>query len=235
MEHEMFISLFSIMACGPKAPQTEPPVEAANLTPSAADEAAPEEEPEPVPEPEPVIESNIRLNISLTYADGSNKSGTVIRVERSSDFPGLKEEWQDSEYKTTVYAESGSTAKDLKWTDIKTILIQYGTVPKDVNCLYDSTWTPWMYDCAINTNTKLIDSNGKAWKVDSKYLWRMYFEGETEPVDFWIQKPHATQQDDKEVTLDTTNPENRSLYQTLQERLKNDIKTTMVTKINITP
>ena len=60
-------------------------------------------------------------------------------------------------------------------------------------------------------------------------------EGETEPVDFWIQKPHATQQDDKEVTLDTTNPENRALYQTLQERLKNDIKTTMVTKVTITP
>ena len=231
----MIISFFTMLACGPKAPQTETPVEAANVAATATEEAAPEAEPEPEPEPEPVIESNIRINISLTYADGSKKSGTVIRVERSSDFPGLKEDWQDSEYKTTVYAESGSTAKDLKWTDIKSISIQYGSVPKDVNCLYDSTWTPWMYDCAINTTTKLIDSSGKAWKVDSKYLWRMYFEGETEPVDFWIQKPHATQQDDKEVTLDTTNPENRALYQTLQERLKNDIKTTMVTKVTVTP
>ena len=216
----------------PQAPTTEAPVTPANV-PAPAPEEAPVPEPEPEPEPEPVIESNTRFNIKLTYADGSNKTGTVIRVERSSDFPGLKEDWQDSEYKTTVYAESGSTAKDLKWTDIKSIRIQYGSVPKDVSCLYDSL-DPWMYDCALNTTTTLVDSSGKSWKVDSKYLWRMYFEGETEPVDFWIQKPHATQQDDKEVTLDTTNPENRELYQMLQERLKSDIKTTMVTNITIT-
>ena len=47
--------------------------------------------------------------------------------------------------------------------------------PKMSTACIDSTWTPWMYDCAINTTTKLIDSNGKAWKVDSKYLWRMIF------------------------------------------------------------
>jgi hypothetical protein len=229
----MVLYLLSLLACGPKAPKIETPVPTPVET-----EATPEvEEAELVPEEEPTpqIESNMKFDMTLTFANGTQKSGTVIRVERSADFPGLKEDWQDSEYKTTVFVESGSTAKDLKWTDVKSIRIQYGSVPQDVNCIYDSTWTPWMYDCALSTNTKLIDTNGKAWKVDSKYLWRMYFEGDTEPVDFWIQKPHATEQDDKEVSLHTTNPENMELYKKLQEYLKTESKTNMVVGITINP
>ena len=63
MEHQMIISFFTMLACGPKAPQTETPVEAANVaaTATATEEAAPEAEPEPEPEPEPVIESIFAL------------------------------------------------------------------------------------------------------------------------------------------------------------------------------
>lgn len=229
----MILSALFSFACGPKAPVVETVVP----TPTPATESTAEEvetqAAEPEPEPQPTIVSNTSFNMSISFASGETKSGKVLRVERSSDYPGLKEEWQDSEYKTKLFVESGSVAKDLSWTEIKSVSISYGTVPKDVNCLYDSTWTPWMYDCSINTNTKVIDTDGKTWGVDSKYLWRVYFDGEMEPVDFWIQKPHATEQDDKEVTLDTQNPENTALYQKLQEQLKVSLGTTAVTKIII--
>ena len=210
----MFVLLSTLLACGPK----EPPA-VATPAPEAKPvvEVAPEPEPMPEPDPEPVKPpSNVDFNVKLTYSDGAVKEGHVVRLERSSDFNGMKD-WYDKESKLTIYGESGSTAKDLTWTEVKTISI-IGNI-KDLSCIYDSDWNPWLYVCTMKTNSSLVDSSGGKWTLDSKYKWRLTFDDDSE-VEFWLQNVHAMEQDDKEVELGMDNNQNHDLYAQLQDSLK---------------
>ena len=102
----------------------------------------------------------------------------------------------------------------------------------DVSCTYDSDFTPWMYDCTMKIPTSLVDSSGKKWTVENFRKWRFTFDDETS-VEFWLKKYPAREQDSKVVTLDTVNPQNLDLYATLQQRLREETKTSMVVKISV--
>lgn len=211
--------LMITFACGEKKIEPETPI-------APAPETKPEPEPEPIeevaPEPDPAPVSNVDFNATLSFSDGSTVSGHVIRVERSSDSYGMKE-WYDTESRLTIFAEAGSNAKDLAWTDIKSV----STSPKsgDISCVYESDWIPWLYICTQKTNTSVVDTDGKKWSADSKNKWKFYFDDETQ-VEFWIQNYRAMQQDTVEVGLGDEAYENPELYAQLQ----NDVKSMVYVK-----
>ena len=176
-------------------------------------EAPPEPELPPEP-PKPV--SNVDFNVKLTYSDGSVKEGHVIRLERSEGFYGMKE-WYDKDSRLTLYAEVGSTAKDFAWPEVKSVTIAPNL--KDISCVYESDWNPWLYVCTVKTVSSVIDSAGKKWNLDAKHKWRLTFEDESE-VEFWLQNYRAMQQDDKEVELGMEAYENPELYSKLQDELR---------------
>ena len=218
----MLIILSSLLACG----QKEPPATAEPPQPEPVVEEAPQPEPVPEPEPEPAKPaSNADFNIKLTYSDGSTKEGHVMRVEVSSDFYGMKE-WYDKESRLTIYAESGSSAKDLEWTSVKTINVAGS---KDISCIYESDWNPWLYVCTMKTTSSLVDTDGGKWNVDSKYKWKVTFDDYSE-VEFWLQNVRAMEQDEKEVELGMDNNQNHDLYAKLQDSLRS---APYVTKVDI--
>ena len=110
MMSSMLLTL--VFACGEKETEVEaatPPAPVEEVV-----EAPVEEQTEPVeeamPEPEPKPEPNADFNATLTFSDGTTKSGHVIRVEASTDSYGMKD-WLDSESRLTIFAESGSLPK----------------------------------------------------------------------------------------------------------------------------
>ena len=209
--------LLLILGCGEKSTPVEiaKPIEAVQ----------PVVEPEPVVEEEPMEpvevkpEPNADFNATIKFSDGTTKTGHVIRVERSSDFYGMND-WLDKESKLTIFAESGSTAKDLAWTEIKSVSV----IPNKagISCVYESEWNPWLYVCTNKTNSSLVDTNGKKWGLDSKNKWRFTFEDES-TVEFWIQNIRALQQDSVEIELGMEAYENAELYGLLQESLSNTV------------
>jgi hypothetical protein len=217
-----------LFACGPKKapePAAAAPVEAP---------AAPEPAAEPTPEPEPEVKvevTNADFNASVITANGSQKSGHVKRVERSDDWFG-EGTWLTDAKDIRILAETDTANKEYTWKDIKTITIQPGKVPADVDCVYDSNWSPWMYDCTLKTMGTATVADGSKWRVTSRQKWRFTFDDGSQ-VEFWLYKHPAREQDSQVVGLDTTNPENYDLYTRLQNRLREEVKTTMVTKIVI--
>lgn len=218
-----------LTACGPKkAPE---PVAAAEPAPAAAPEPEPTPEPEAEPEPPPEV-VNADLNITVSHAGGSAKSGKVKRIERSSDWFG-EEGWSTEPKDLKLALEKGNASKDALWTEVKSVAVVPGKVPADADCVYDSNFTPWMYDCTVKTTATVTLKDGTTgWLVTNRHKWRFTYEDGSQE-EFWLYKHPAREQDEKVVDLDTTNPENMDLYVKLQERLKSEIKTTMVTKVTI--
>lgn len=213
-----------LAACGEKkAPEVAaappPPVEVA---------------PAPAPEPEPAAPVDVKnadLNVVITMADGSTKAGHVKRVERSADFFG-DDAWSTEKKDLVIAAEGNGAYQKLPWTDVKLITVKPGVVPTDVDCVYDSNFTPWMYDCTLNTVATLTGADGKKWTVDNRNKWRFTFDDDSS-VEFWLKKHPAREQDTAVVELETTNPENLELYKKLQARLKLEVKSTLVVKVEI--
>ena len=203
-----------VLACGEKKTEVEvakPPARVEEVVEAPVEEPVEETMPEPEPKPEP----NADFNATLTFSDGTTKSGHVIRVEASTDSYGMKD-WLDSESRLTIFAEAGSTAKDLAWNEIKSISI----APKssDINCVYESDWSPWLYVCTKKTTTSLIDVEGKKWSANATNKWRFYFDDDTD-TEFWIQNIRAMQQDTVEVQLGMDAYENPDLYAQLRNEV----------------
>ena len=80
MMSSMLLTL--VFACGEKKTEVEV---ATPVTAPVEEVVKPSEEPveEPMPEPEPKPEPNADFNATLTFSDGTTKSGHVIRVEAS--------------------------------------------------------------------------------------------------------------------------------------------------------
>jgi hypothetical protein len=121
----LFVLLFA--ACGDKTPPAPAaaPVEAA----AAPVEAAPEAPPEPPPPPEVIKASH---NVTITYANGTSKTGKVKRLARSDDLFGEKGEWHTDAKKLTMNGDAGSASKDFAWTDVKAITIVPGKIPAEI-------------------------------------------------------------------------------------------------------
>ncbi|MBM76471.1 MAG: hypothetical protein CMK59_13780 [Proteobacteria bacterium] len=222
--------IYILIACGPKE---APPI----AVPEPQESTAPVEEviPEPVIEEPPSFPSNVDLQVSLTFADGSTKSGHLIRIERSERFYGTDDgTWLDIDKKIKLELSTNSGGwQQTPWTEISKVSINPGKV--DFNCEYSSEWNPWMYACAVKTQSTASTKDGQKWNVDSKFKWRFYIESDnpSEPdvISFWSNTHRVVQQDDKEVSLGDPNPENAELYEILQNRLREEVKTTMVTQI----
>jgi len=198
---------------------------------------APTAEPEPEPEAEPVDAgpppkpNNADLNVTITFADRTRKSGHVIRVERAIDWYG-EDGWSMDTSDLTIAAESSTAYEKLSWEDVRSVSVQAGSIPGDVNCFYDSNWSPWMYECTLTTTSTLTDTSGGRWTVDNRHKWRLTFEDGTE-VEFWLKKHCARQQDAEVVDLHSGNPENYALYTTLQDQIRADARGGMVVSVRV--
>ena len=226
----MLSLILLLTACGPKnAPENAGTAPVAPVAPPV--EATPEPEPEAEAEPPPPI-VNANLNITVGHASGSSKVGKVTRIERSSDWFG-EEGWSTDAKDLKLSLAKVNSARDATWEEVKSIAIVPGKVPADADCVYDSNFSPWMYDCTVKTTATVPLKDGSAgWIVANRHKWRFTYEdGATE--EFWLLKHPAREQDEKVVDLDTNNPENMDLYIKLQDRLKSEIKTTMVTKVTV--
>ena len=219
------LSALLLIACGPKKAPESPVAPAPETT-----EAPPAPEPEPEPEPV-VIANNADLQVTITYASGTTKSGHVVRVERSQDWYG-DTGWTMQQDDLRISADGGSEYKKLTWQEVGNISVKAGSIPGDVDCFYDSDFSPWMYDCTIAATGTLTDTSGKRWTVDNRHKWRLTFDDDTE-AEFWLKKHSARQQDDAVVDLDTTNPENYELYTRLQQQLRSDLAENMVMSIRV--
>lgn len=223
------LSLFLLLsACGPK----KAPESAATAAPVAAPAPAPEPEPEPEP-PAPVEVNNADFNATVARADGTSASGHVKRVERSEDF-FADTGWttEPNKLKLSLEADGGNKAKDVTWAEIKSISIVPGKVPGDVDCSYDSEFSPWMYDCTVKTTATVVLKDGSSWTVAQRHKWKLTFD-DGSSAEFWLWKHPAREQDEKVVELGDDSPENVDLYTKLQDRLKSEIKTTLVTKVSV--
>jgi hypothetical protein len=221
------IALTLLAACGEKAPPTPAPVEAAAPAPAPAPAA-----PEPPPPPAEVV--NASFKATVTRADGTSVSGKVKRVERSSNFLG-NDAWSTEAADLKINAEGAGTYAKLTWDKVKSITVAPPVVKSDtISCTYSSETNPWLYECNIPAPAKLATTDGQTLTVDSGHKWRFVFDDGSE-VEFWMKKHFAWEQDANEVTLETENPENYDLYAKLQQRLKTEVKSSLVTKITIEP
>jgi len=212
------------LGCGDKTPPEPAPAE-----PEPAPVAEPEPEPEPEPPPPPPPpEPNADLNATFTFADGSTKSGHVKRIERGTDWYA-EAGWEDSETKTTVELEGGGTLKDVSWAELKSVNLTPGKVPGDVDCTYSSDYTPWMYTCELRTPTKAKTTDGKAWSVNTRHMWRFTFDDDS-TVEFYLVKHPMRMQDTERVSIDDEQGENYDMYSQLQDELRQDVKSDRIVK-----
>lgn len=220
--------LLGLGLLGACAGKKAPVADAAPAPVAAPEPAAPAE---PTPPPAPVEVKNADLNVVVTMADGSTKAGHVKRIERSTDFFG-DEGWSTAEKDLVISAEGNGAYQKLPWTQVKLVTVKAGAIPGEVDCVYDSNFQPWMYDCTVNTVGTLMSADGKKWTVDNRNKWRFTFDDDSS-VEFWLKKHPAREQDAAVVELETTNPENLALYQKLQARLRTEVKTTLVVKVEV--
>lgn len=208
--------LVLLVACGKKTTPEAPAPEPAPVVP------APVAEPEPEPEPEVAVETppsqrphNVELITAITYADGTNQKGKVVRVERTEDWFG-DTGWTDDTNKLKVTLEGGGTEVEVPWTDIRQVDVTYGD--KDgIDCSYDSSFTPTMYICTLRTTTKVKTKDGKVWDAADRHKWMFVFESGEAP-EFWISKLNERKQEAEVPDLGTVT-ENTALYQDLQKSL----------------
>jgi hypothetical protein len=220
------LMLSLLVACGPKkAPE---PVAAPV---AAVPDPAPVAEAEPEPEPEPVDIINADLNIKVTRANGSVIEGHVKRIERSGDWYG-EEAWVTDRAELKFNGEGTGEYRKITWPDVKSVTIKPGAVPADVDCVYDGSFRPWMYDCTLKIPSTVTTKDGKSYAVDTRNKWRFVFDDGGE-VEFWMVKHPAREQDEKVVELDTEDPQNFDLYTKLQQRLREERTGSMVVKVEV--
>lgn len=210
-----------------KAPPAEPtPVPAA--APAPVEPVAPAE---PPPPPAPTVVNNASFNVTITYADGTVKSGHVKGVERTVDYSG-DEGWTDEAKKLSLSIEANGTERAAAWSDVKGITIVPGKLPDDVDCTYSSEVTPWMYDCTLRTTSSAVLKDGFKGTVSNRHHWRFTFDdGST--VEFQVFKYQVREQDSKVVEYGDDQGESLSLYTKLQDQIRQEIKTKIVKSISV--
>ena len=197
--------------------------------PAAPPPVVEREEPPPPPVEKPP-EPNANFEATITRADGSELSGTVIRVERGADFYADRG-WTDQASKLTVTLEKGSTARDVSWTDIREVNIAYASDREDIDCQYDSAFTPWMYMCVLRTTASVVTADQARMDSTTRHRWRFTFEG-GDVQEFYLHKFPVRMQDTDDSAIPS---ENHALYADLQTKVIQLSKSeSAVTRIAIT-
>jgi hypothetical protein len=226
--------LVTVSGCK-KAPATAPaePAPAAAPAPAPAPnvvDRAPETPPAPAPKPE-VKAANAEFEAAFSFGDGSARRGKVRRIERATDWYGEKG-WTDNANKLTISLEHGDKAKDVPWTDVKTIEIEY-LGRSAIGCDYDSNFSPIMYTCTMKTKSRATLKDGSVWDVTTRNRWKFEMS-DGSFVEFYAYKLPARQNEGTEAEIGDGSTQNFKLYETLQDDLVNSLKTKdVVTRITI--
>ena len=181
------------------------------------------------PAPPAPVQSNADLTLSLTSADGKTKTGHVKRIERGKDIYGDKG-WVDDEKAMLFYVESDKEYIKITWDKVKKVTIKVVDA-KDMSCVYSSDFNPWMYECYVKLSAALTTKDGKRYTADSGHKWRFIFDDGSE-TELWLKKHYAREQDAEKVEMGQVG-ENRTLYEKLQNRLREEIKTSLITGISV--
>ena len=184
------------------------------------------------PEPEPELPSNADFNATVSHADGSSTSGHVRRVERSEGWYGEKG-WTDKAAKVTVTLEGNGTEIESEWKDIKSVTIKYGA-KADIDCQFDSEYTPIMYMCVLKSTGTVSHTDGKSWTAGNRHKWRFLFDDGT-VEEFWIKKLPEREQEAGNAEIGDGSQQNYALYEKLQKQVLERAGSSAVTKIEITP
>ena len=214
--------LLFITSCAKSTPPVATPV------PIAPVEAAPviAEIPEPVVELPAAPPTNSNFSVRLTFNDGRVHEGRVVYTERGDDWYA-EDGFIDEERKLSIDLESGSDLIEVSFDKLGVVEISYGD-RSDFDCLYDSSFHPWMYMCTLKSTAKAILADGSSWNVDSRYKWQLTFDdGSIEA--FYLQKLPVREQ---ESAGSEDNTENYELYRGLQTKGMTAVKTALV-KIEI--
>lgn len=174
--------------------------------------------------PPPVV--NADFDATVKRNDGTSLSGHVKRVERSEDWYG-ETIWLVEDEDILLTLEGEGTEVQKPWSSVARIHVEPGEVPEDVDCSYDSDYRPWMYNCTLRTTATATLEDGSQWTVGNRHKWRFTFEDDS-TVEFWLNKHPARQQDVDPVDLGDSQGENYGLYETLQDRLREERKTLVV-------
>ena len=206
---------------------TPPTPSAAPLT-SPSVEAAPaiEVAPEPVVEEPAAPETNANFSIRLTYNDGRVHEGRVVYVQRGDD-RYAEDGFIDEGRKLNIGLESGSDLQDVAFSELGVVDISYGD-RNDFDCLYDSSFHPWMYMCTLKSTVTALLGDGSSWDVDSRYQWKLTFDDGTTEA-FYLKNLPIREQ---EAAGAEDNVENSELYRGLQTKGMTAIKTALI-KIEI--
>lgn len=234
MRHLVGIALaLSLAACGSKktpTPAAEQPAPAVAEQPAPAAPVHPSQRPPEEPM-EKVAPSNASFVAVITKADGTSVKGNVRRVERGEDWYAEKG-WTDRPVKLTVTLEGGGTEIEADWKDIRTVAIEYGG-KSDIDCQFDSSFTPVMYMCVLKSTTTVTTADGTEYKAAGRHKWRFEFtSGKAE--EFYIYKLPRREQEEAVPSLGTTE-ENTDLYVKLQKELLIEVGSSAITRIDITP
>jgi hypothetical protein len=222
----ILILVLALAACTKKAPEPA----AAPPPPAPAPAPAPAPEPDVVADPAGTT-PNASFTAAMTFANGEQVKDKVVRVERSEDWYGEKG-WTDLSSKLTVTLEGDGTEVEMPWVEITRVDITYKEKP-DIDCQYDSSYTPVMYMCVLPTTTKVKAKDGKVWDAASLHKWRFVFaSGKTE--EFWIKKLTAREQEAEVPSLGTVT-ENSELYVKLQDEIMQERAGRVPTSIMIFP
>ena len=226
----MAIITILLLACAPKTSVLQTANVADGSNESVVENTLPLVVEEPVPEPEPEPELiNADFDIVTTTANGTTFAGHVKRIERSSDWYG-EADWLSAPAKLTISGEQTSAEKEITWPEVAKISISLGNIGNDVDCYYDSAWSPWMYDCTLKTTGTVTLKDGSKWSISNRHKWKLTFTDDT-TVEFWLKKHSARAQDSEVVTMSSGTTENYGLYTSLQQRLREEAKTTIITSI----
>ncbi len=221
----LFLSL--VAAKGGKKKGEPAPVPEPAAAPAEAP-APPVEEAPPMPPP---AVKNADLGVTVTYADGTSKSGKVTGIERTLDFYG-DEGWTTEDGKLRLTVEAAGTEKQVPWQDVKTLSIAAGKIPDEVDCTYSSDFSPWMYDCTLRTNVTAVMKDGSKGTVTNRHKWRFSYDDGSK-VELSVYKYSVREQDDREIEFGDEVSENFALYTKLQDKLRSDSKTALVKTITV--
>ncbi len=224
----LFLSL--VAAKGGKKKEEAPPPPPAPAAPAPV-EAAPPPPPAPEEPPAPKSVKNVSATVTITFADGTSKSGKVQGIERSVDF-NADEGWTEDAGKIKFTVEAGSSEKQVAWTDVKSISVIPGKIPDDVDCSYSSDFSPWMYECALRTTSNVVMKDGSKGVITNRHKWRLYFEDGSN-TELFVYKYVVREQDDRNLEFGDEATENFALYTKLQDKLRGDAKTAIVKSITV--
>ena len=153
-----------------------------------------------------------------------------MRVERSEDWYA-EDGWTDRAMKLTVTVEGNGTEKEVPWNEIQSVDVSFGG-KGDIDCTYDSNYTPLMWMCTLKTTGKVTLKDGSTWTAAGRHKWKFIFDDGSE-AEFWIYKLPERQQEDPAKTQSLNETVNADLQIALQDRVMAAAKSSAVTRVRI--